>query len=130
MAEHTIRFHDEHGEVTHQLTFDVWKGNRFKTTQQALAIAQSIYAYLVWRDDESHDAVWLGIGNDGIDQVNEIKAAKSADDWEVGAVTMEYLLNGRRLTACFSMSQPLMKQLVPEENFFLADAEKFFSLTH
>lgn len=130
MAEYTINFHDQNAEVTHQLTFDVWKGNRAKTNQQALAIAQSIYAYLVWRDDESHDAVWLGIGNDGIDQVNEIKAAKSSEDWEKGAVTMEYLLNGRRLTACFSMNQSLMKQLVPEENFFLANAERFFPLTH
>jgi len=130
MAEHTINFHDEHGSITHQLTFDVWKGNRAKTTQQALAIAQSIYAYVVWQDDESHDAVWLGIGNAGIDQVNEVKAAKPAEDWEKGAVTMQYLMNGRRLTACFSMNQSLMKQLVPEENFFLADAERFFPLTH
>lgn len=126
MAQYTIDFHTPGGNIFGSYTLETWQGNRHKTNRAAISIAQTFYAALAYCDSDSKEALWACAGNAAEDKLNDLLT--SGVDWANGAATMNYPMNGRTLTAVFTLNPELGGKLCPTENLYMTSAEKGFSI--
>lgn len=126
MAKYTIEFHDADGKVQDHYSLDLWLGNRSLTNRAAISIAQTFYAALAYKDQDSREALWISAGNDAEALLD--KLLSSGVDWAKGVATMKYPMNGRTLTAVFTLNGELGSQLCPSENLYMTNAEKGFGI--
>lgn len=126
MAEYTINFHLPNGDCHDSYTWNVWLGNRHLSNRAAISMAQTFYSALGHRDRESKEALWMCLGNDAEAKMNELLA--SGIDWGAGAATMDYPMNGRVLTAVFTLNAELGQKFCPLEEMYAASADRGFQI--
>lgn len=124
MAEYLVELINPGGMVVGNRILEVWEGNRDKSNRKAIAQGQTLFAYLAYQDVESHDALWLALGDEGLDWAKEVG---EAFDREKGALTLDYIHTGKKKKAVFSLNKELAETL-SDSNLFMTDAVKGFAL--
>lgn len=125
MADYTIRFILPSGGTFDTYPLSLWAGNRALTNRAAISIAQTFYAALAYRDEDSRIALWSALGNTGEAKLDEMIGVC---DWKDGAATMDYPMNGKVLTAVFTMNAELGQKFCPLEDLHIAKADKGFEI--
>ena len=124
MATYLIEMIDAQKQMIASLEVDFWAGNRDKSNRQAIAMTGTLAAYLSYQDEASHDAVYLALGDEGLDWANEMKEYFDKDK---DALTCEYLHMGKKKKAVFSLNRELAADLSGSAPV-MADAEKGYEL--
>lgn len=126
MADYTINFHLPNGDRHDSYTFSTWQGNRHLSNRAAISMAQTFYSAIAHADRESKEALWMCLGNAAETKMNELLV--SGVDWGDGAATLDYPMNGKVLTAVFTLNAELGQKFCPMEDLHVASADRGFEI--